>query len=516
MYISPIILFLLISLLVILFITLFIIFSILTKNIHTISGKILKLSQGDLTQKIYVSDKSIFKGLTQNINLLILKIRELINESTNMTDKLIDYCKDLEEDSTKVKLSSLENSEFIEDVATKTYEQLKDTSFANSLIKEIASDHETVLNNAKDIQSLSSSMMELVQNGNESYKQLTTMLTESSESNLKLAEKIKSLNDRAYKIQEIADAVSDISKNTNLLSLNASIEAARSNKGGHGFAVVANEVRKLANISSEQATEIQNIINEIKNEILDITTWMNSEVEIINKNIEFSNVIKESLSKISGQSQNTLKSISNINGIISSQDSKINKIENLINETCNLSEHTVTKSEELKVESRFQVKAMENTLESIKNLNDMNKRLKESVASFAKNYEITEDTKNYIENGIRTLRGLASNPVLSYMDYHKCTKTLKESIQSHTEFDLFAIMQHDGLRKAITLDYTENQVYVNFSHRQYFKESISGREYKSEPYISDDTYNYCIALTVPVKDNTGKVIGILIGDLILG
>lgn len=516
MYISPIILFLLISLLVILFITLFIIFSILTKNIHTISGKILKLSQGDLTQKIYVSDKSIFKGLTQNINLLILKIRELINESTNMTDKLIDYCKDLEEDSTKVKLSSLENSEFIEDVATKTYEQLKDTSFANSLIKEIASDHETVLNNAKDIQSLSSSMMELVQNGNESYKQLTTMLTESSESNLKLAEKIKSLNDRAYKIQEIADAVSDISKNTNLLSLNASIEAARSNKGGHGFAVVANEVRKLANISSEQATEIQNIINEIKNEILDITTWMNSEVEIINKNIEFSNVIKESLSKISGQSQNTLKSISNINGIISSQDSKINKIENLINETCNLSEHTVTKSEELKVESRFQVKAMENTLESIKNLNDMNKRLKESVASFAKNYEITEDTKNYIENGIRTLRGLASNPVLSYMDYHKCTKTLKESIQSHPEFDLFAIMQHDGLRKAITLDYTENQVYVNFSHRQYFKESISGREYKSEPYISDDTYNYCIALTVPVKDNTGKVIGILIGDLILG
>lgn len=516
MYISPIVFFILILLLIILFIAPIIIFYLITKDVNTVGEKVLKLSQGDLTQKIYVPNRSILKGLTKNINLLILKIRELINESTNMTDKLIDYCKDLEEDSTKVRLSSLENSEFIEVVATKTSQQLEDTSFANTLIKEIASDHENVLSNAKEIKSLSSSMMGLVESGNDSYTQLTQRLSESSQSNLKLAEKIKTLNDRAYKIQEIADAVSDISKNTNLLSLNASIEAARSSKGGHGFSVVANEVRKLANISSEQATEIQNIINEIKDEILDITNWMDSEIEIISKNIEFSNVIKESLNNIYGQSESTLQSINNINGIISSQDNKINKIEVLINETCSLSQHTVTKSEELKIESKIQVKAMESALDSIKNLNNMNKCLRESVASFAKNYEITADTRSYIESGIRTLRELAKNPILSHMDYHKCTKTLKESIKDHPEFDLFAIMQHDGLRKSITLDYTENQVYINFSHRQYFKESISGREYKSEPYISDDTYNYCIALTVPVKDNTGKIIGILIGDLILG
>lgn len=516
MYVNTVVLTILILALFIFLISPFIVFSLINKNIKLISDKVLRLSQGDLTQKIYVSEKSIFKGLAYNINLLILKIRELINESTNMTDKLIDYCKDLEEDSTKVKSSSLENSQAIEAVATKTLEQLEDTSNANSLIKEIVLDHENVLNSAQEIKSLSTSMIELVENGNSSYKQLTLKLAESSESNLRLADKITNLSDRAYKIQEIADAVSDISKNTNLLSLNASIEAVRSHKDGHGFAVVANEVRKLASITSEQAKEIQNIINDIKSEILDISDWMNSEVEVINKNIEFSDVIKESLLQISDQSQNTLKSVKNINDIISSQDEKINKIEVLINEICNLSEHTVTQSNQLKVESKIQVDAMKNTLSSIQNLTDMNIRLRESVASFAKNYVITNDKKDYIEKGIKTLKDLAKNPTLSLMDYHKCTKTLKDSIKNHPEFDLFAIMQHDGLRKAITLDYTESQVYINFGHRQYFKESIKGNEYKSEPYISDDTYNYCIALSVPISDNTGKVIGILIGDLILG
>ncbi|KMT20994.1 methyl-accepting chemotaxis protein [Clostridium cylindrosporum] len=516
MYINSFVLVIFILLLLILIFVPIIIFSIISKDLKSISNKILKMSQGDLTQKIHVSDKSIFKGLSKNINLLILKIRELINESTNMTDKLIDYCKNLEEDAIKVKISSTENSRVVDVVAAKTSEQLEDTSVVESLIKEIAIDHENVLNNAQEIKSLSSSMMNLVQNGNEFYSQLTSKLTESSDSNLRLADKITSLNERAYKIQEIADAVSDISKNTNLLSLNASIEAARSREGGNGFTVVANEIRKLANISSEQALEIQNIINEIKNEILDISNWMNSEVEIINKNIEFSNVIKDSLSNISDQSENTLESVKNINEIISSQDYKINKIENLIKETCLLSEHTVNESKQLKIESKLQVDAMKSTLSSIKNLTEMNKGLRESVASFAKNYEITSDTKSYIENGIRTLRELAKNPILSLMDYHKCTKTLNESIKNHPEFDLFAIMQKDGLRKAITLDYTENQVYVNFAHRQYFKESISGREYQSQPYISDDTYNYCIALTVPVRDQKGAIVGILIGDLILG
>ena len=69
--------------------------------------------------------------------------------------------------------------------------------------------------------------------------------------------------------------------------------------------------------------------------------------------------------------------------------------------------------------------------------------------------------------------------------------------------------------RAITLDLPDEEVFVDFSHRPYFIEAIGGRDYKSEPYISVDTNNYCIALSVPVRDRTGEIKGILMGDLTL-
>nr|WP_315110308.1 hypothetical protein [Clostridium intestinale] len=99
------------------------------------------------------------------------------------------------------------------------------------------------------------------------------------------------------------------------------------------------------------------------------------------------------------------------------------------------------------------------------------------------------------------------------MDYAKATPVLLSEIKKYPYFELIALMQKDGLRKAITLDYSEDEVYVNFSHRPYFKEAISGKDFISEPYISVDTNSYCIAMSVPIKSETNQILGILMADL---
>ena len=115
--------------------------------------------------------------------------------------------------------------------------------------------------------------------------------------------------------------------------------------------------------------------------------------------------------------------------------------------------------------------------------------------------------------GIKTLKDISFNKILTSMDFKSSTPVLLESIEKYPYFELLALMQKDGLRKAITLDYTEDEVYVNFAHRPYFKEGIQGRDFISKPYISVDTNNYCIAMSVPVKDETNEIIGILMADL---
>lgn len=57
---------------------------------------------------------------------------------------------------------------------------------------------------------------------------------------------------------------------------------------------------------------------------------------------------------------------------------------------------------------------------------------------------------------------------------------------------------------------------MNFGHRPYFKQAIIRQDYVSQPYISDDTNSYCIAIAVPVRDNGNNIVGILMGDFVLG
>lgn len=143
----------------------------------------------------------------------------------------------------------------------------------------------------------------------------------------------------------------------------------------------------------------------------------------------------------------------------------------------------------------------------------MNEEIKKIIDSFIKNYKIDAEKQKYIDNGINTLKEIAKISELRSMEYSETTPILMQLIEKYPYFELIALMQKDGLRKAITLDYTEAQVYVNFSHRPYFKEAISGNDFISKPYISVDTNNYCIAMSAPVKDKEGEIIGIIMADL---
>lgn len=486
------------------------------KTVHAIIDTVDKMANGDLTRKVSFSKTTSYKNLCTSINQFLLKVRKLINESTTMTDKVINHCADLSHNSSLAKTAASETYSVILEVSTDMMTQMDGTLQAEKLVYEIIDEHKEVSKNGTLIEDIARSMISIVQESSKIYEELTSKLNESAASNSLLASKIAQLNEKAFKIQSITDKVNEISRNTDLLSLNASIEAARANEAGTGFAVVAEEIRKLAASSTLQAKEIQHIIDDIRVDISEVSLHMNREIETIQKNVEFSTITKENLSKIFDESQKTLKSVKDINQIIYQQNVKILDIKSTVEKITKIADNTTSATKQVSASAEEQLTAMKNVFNSISNLAEMNRDLKNNLASFAQNYVITNETQNYIDDGLRTLKTLAEQKELKSMDYHTCTKIIKENITNHPYFELLALMDKDGLRKAITLDYTEEEVYVNFAHRPYFKEAIQGKEYKSDPYISVDTNSYCIAISVPVSDTAGEIIGILMGDLILG
>ncbi len=501
--------FIIVSSLGIIFLTLF------NKTFGKTNNLLYNISQGDLTQKVNLNKESLFNNLYTNLNNLIVKFRALVAQVMTITDKTINFTNDLNKDAENIKISSKETTNVINEISKRMEEQTTLIKDVKSYSVEVISSAQNIANKSESIKKMAHTSQETINNSYKNFEVLIDKMNDSANSSIDTMNKIKNLQNKTSTIQNIVDQVSKISEGTNLLALNASIEAARAGEYGKGFAVVAEEVRTLSESSSDQAKQIQAIVDGIKDEITDISSKMEYETKCINEYIDFSKTTREYLNKINQDTQGTFSAFMDIDIEIEDQLNKVNKIGNIIENTHETFESIAASTEEVVAVSEEQYSITENTANRLEKLLDMNKDIEKYIFSFIKNYKIDEKTKEYINNGMKELKELAKIPQLETMEYSLCTDILKKEIKTHGYFELIALMQKGGLRKAITLDYTEEQVYVNFAHRPYFKEAIEGKEFMSEPYISVDTNNYCIAMSVPIKDKEGNILGILMADLVL-
>lgn len=152
-----------------------------------------------------------------------------------------------------------------------------------------------IARNASDIATEASGTGDLAKNGKKIVDQSVTESETIAAVVSKTAEKIINLNDQSKKIGEIVDVIKDIADQTNLLALNAAIEAARAGEQGRGFAVVADEVRKLAERTSSATSEVANIILAIQNEIRSAGDSMKETTEKVKTGVELSVQAGESL-----------------------------------------------------------------------------------------------------------------------------------------------------------------------------------------------------------------------------
>ncbi len=272
--------------LVITIIILQLLFSYLMKPIHTLNVAIKGISKGDgdLTQRLTVESQDEFGQLSQNFNGFI----ETMHDSMQQVQE---SAANLEQHIEQVRQSSQIGIDMAD-------QQLNRGSSVSSAVTELNNSSQKISSNAVTASDLTSGMqaqsnegLAALSDNIQSIEHLSTLMTQSSG-------EIEKLSSETQNIVSILDVIKGVSSQTNLLALNAAIEAARAGEAGRGFAVVADEVRQLAQRTQEAALEIETMIDNLESGTEAVVTSMEQSQKNSASSVEKATIADEKMQLI--------------------------------------------------------------------------------------------------------------------------------------------------------------------------------------------------------------------------
>jgi methyl-accepting chemotaxis protein len=286
------------------------------------------VASGDLTPRVEVRAEDEIGILGKHINQMIDSLASLLGQIKDSSSQISDASNLITATSEKVTSASTSTASTSElaarnnEAAATAVEQTTATmhemsvNFQNiarnmqsqsSFVSETSSSIEQMVGSIKNVASTSQQLVDLSQNarkavtvGLESVNKSIKGTDEISRTINQAAQTITVLGSKAEDIGKIVDVIDDIAEQTNLLALNAAIEAARAGEQGLGFAVVAEEVRKLAERSAKSTREIADLITGIQKESGEAVKHMDKTILIVERGVELSRQVGDSLSDIKG------------------------------------------------------------------------------------------------------------------------------------------------------------------------------------------------------------------------
>ena len=292
---------------------------------------------------------------------LLAGMKDMQSHLRSMISRIVDDAENLGRASQEL----MESSEAVSAYAGKQSESASSISVS---VMEMTISMNLVEENAREAFTLSQQAGSLADSGTTVIQDAVAEIRRLSDAVNSSSKAIQDLGQQSEQITFIVNTIKEIADQTNLLALNAAIEAARAGEQGRGFAVVADEVRKLAERTSQSTANIAKTVSSIQSGTLNAVASMESGVVQAAKGVNLAEQGGDSIDRIRDSSKRVLAVVNDITGAIREQSSAAQQISGSVDEIVQMSEHTSV--------------ALGQTVDAARRLRDLSTGLQESVRRF--------------------------------------------------------------------------------------------------------------------------------------
>lgn len=240
-------------------------------------------ARGDLTVRAEVT-ADVLGAVADSFNLTIRSLRDIVSQVKRAAAAVND--------------AALQNEDFARSLSADALRQAEEISNSLNSIQEMTDSIQEVASNAREAANVTAQATEAAARGGEAVDRTVSGILEIRETVAETTRKVKRLAESSQEISKIVALISQIASRTNLLALNASIEAARAGESGRGFAIVADEVRQLADRAAKASKEIEQIVLQIQSETGNVMTAMEEGTQLVIEGTRRAEQAKNSLDEI--------------------------------------------------------------------------------------------------------------------------------------------------------------------------------------------------------------------------
>ncbi|MGD8190695.1 methyl-accepting chemotaxis protein [Brevibacillus ginsengisoli] len=361
----------------------YLVVSKMIKPIVDLANTSQRIAQGDLTvDELKVRTQDEIGLLSASFNQMVSNLRNVIHHVSKSTEQVSASAEELTASAEQTSKASAQIATTIQEVAAGADIQVQSIEASSQAMGNLATGVKQIAATAQGVSQAANQTSEKAELGNDAIQTAVQQMNSINLTVNELAKVIKGLGERSLEIGQITEVITSISAQTNLLALNAAIEAARAGEHGRGFAVVADEVRKLAEQSVGSAQQISQLIAHIQDETSKAVESMGMATREVMEGIGVVNTAGESFEQIQGSVIEVARQIQEVSAASEQMLASTTQVHQAIDSVTEVALQAASGTQNVSAAAQEQFASMEEISTSANSLSKMAEDLQTVIGTF--------------------------------------------------------------------------------------------------------------------------------------